>query len=949
MKKSTFLGFFMGVLSLTTMNAQFIQNSTARPGSRNANVEQQKPAASVEELVARYNSLGSQSGSISEFFSKQEQRVLQAYFSNNGASKSPAAQLLSEGFDDITTLDAAGYSFVNASDIPGTDWFQGNPDVFPAHLGAADSYIGANYQNTDGSIINNFMITPVLNLENGDEITFITRTTEGSIFPDRLEVRISPDGANIDPSGPADVGSYTELLLEINPDLEEGGYPEEWTRYTAVVSGLTGAVDTRVAFRYYVTDGGPVGNNSNYIGVDQLSIDEPFVPTMDIAYGVNNSNQDLIGFNITDPENTEVFGTSPVSVNFENAGAIDPANPTTGYVLDNGGEFYSFDVNTGVYTSLGNIPGDWVGMEFDQNSGTLYGIAGTDLYTIDPAGLSATLVGSLGLAAGDLPIALAIDGDGVGYTYELVADVLYSVDLATGAATLVGPIGFDANYGQGMGYDSVTDTVYMSAFNGTTLAAEWRSVDTATGSTTLIGPIVTSEAITQVAWVSVGETLPPAACPEPTNLAVSNITETSADLAWDEEPNATVGYIWYVFEEGADPTTDTPVETGTTSAGTTTASATGLTNAMHYDFYVVADCDFDGLSTYAGPVNFATLITPPACGGKFYDTGGPQGDYENNENVTTVITPDASGDRVMVTFTFFDVESSWDALYVYDGPDTSSPLIDSGNPATNSGFPAGGYYGTTIPGPFTATNESGALTFVFMSDSSVPHAGWEADVTCFTPPPANDMIVNSIDVDEVGFPYTDPAVAMQVATTEDGNPAGCDLTGANGVWYNFVSEGDGTATATIETPSGASSVTFYFAPDEDSVETDLTLVPQQPNQCGPGTTASINTVAGQAYYVFVLNTGGITDITIDGTNLGVGNNTIEGFSYYPNPSSDIINLRAANNIEAVTVYNLLGQVMITDSVNAATSQINVSALSTGTYIMKVAVDGQIGTYKIIKN
>lgn len=665
------------------------------------------------------------------------------------------------------------------------------------------------------------------------------------------------------------------------------------------------------------------------------------------VYGINNFNQDLIGFGTATPSDVEVFGTSPITVNFENAGAIDPANPTTGYVLDNGGQFYSFDVTTGLYTSLGTISGDWVGMEYDRASGILYGIAGTDLYTIDPVGLSATLVGSLGLDIGALPVAIAIDGAGVGYMYDIVDDNLYSIDLATGAATVIGNIGFDANFGQGMAYDPTTDMVYMAAFNSTAFLAEWRSVDTATGTTTLIGNLVDPDA--QVGWASVGETLPPPACPKPTNLTVTNITETTADLNWDAEPNAGNGYVWYVFEEGADPITATPVATGTTPSGTTTATATGLTNGMSYDFYVVADCDTDGLSNLAGPITFTTEITPPACGGKFYDNGGPTGDYANSSNDTTTINPDVTGDVVTVTFTSFNVEATWDALYVYDGPDATFPLIDSGNPATNSGFPAGGYYGTDIIGPFTSTDASGALTFVFMSDGSVPKAGWEADVTCTTPPPPNDMIANSIDVDEVGFPYTDPNVQMPFATTEDGNPNGCDLTGANGVWYNFVPTGDGTAVATIVSPSGASSVTFYTAPNESAVETDLTLVAQNSNQCGPGTTTTINTVAGQAYYVFVLNTDSATDITIDGTNLGVSDNTIAGFTFYPNPSTDILNLRSVDNIESVSIYNMLGQQVISNKVNATSSQLNVSSLSTGTYLMKVTVNGQTGTYRVLKN
>jgi predicted aconitase with swiveling domain len=751
----------------------------------------------------------------------------------------------------------------------------------------------------------------------------------------------------------------SEVVFNIAPELlagQSGSETTYWMVFTPTISAGSGYISATTATiegyeLYFSPDAGVtwlvVAGNDIVYNLEGTC--EPIGGggggVMDTAYGVNNSNLELIGFPVTDPSTVEVFGDSPVTVNFENAGAIDPANPTTGYVLDNTGAFYSFDVASGFYTSLGTISGEWLGMEYDQTSGILYAISLTDLYVIDPVGLTATLVGPLGLPGGALPIALAIDNTGAGYTYDLVDDNLYGIDMTTGAATVIGNIGFDANFGQGMCYDALTDTVYMAAFNNATFAAEWRSVNTTTGASTLIGPIVTTAATTQVAWVSIGESLPPPACPEPTNLMVSNITPTSADLSWTAEPNASNGYIWYVFNQGANPISDPPVATGTVLAGTTTVTATGLNGGLSYDFYVVADCDADGLSQLAGPVGFAT---PPACGGKFYDTGGPGGDYQNSENVTTTISPENPGEQVTVTFTAFDVEATWDALYVYDGPDASFPIISSGNPPTNSGFPAGGYYGTSIPGPFTSSDASGALTFVFMSDGSVPKAGWEADVTCALSPPPNDLIVNSIDVDELGFPYTDPAVHMPAATLENGNPVNCDLTGANGVWYNFVPFADGTATATITTPAGASSVTFYTAPDENAIETDLTLVPQQSNQCVPGTSASIFTTGGQAYYVFVLNTGAITDIVINGTNLGVADNTFEGFSYYPNPTNGVLNLKSVENIEHVALYNLLGQSVVDLRVNATNSEVDMSALSTGTYLMKVTINGETGTYRILK-
>lgn len=226
---------------------------------------------------------------------------------------------------------------------------------------------------------------------------------------------------------------------------------------------------------------------------------------------------------------------------------------------------------------------------------------------------------------------------------------------------------------------------------------------------------------------------------------------------------------------------------------------------------------------------------------------------------------------------------------------------------------------------------------------------FELSMTCVPVPPPNDMIANSIDVDEIGFPYTDPAVAMPAATTEAGTPAGCDNAGVNGVWYNFVPELNGTATAEVITPAGFTSVTFYTAPNETAVETDLTLVDFFDNQCVPQVDASIPVVAGQAYYVYVANTDAITDIVIDGTFfLGANDNIIDGFTYYPNPASSTVTLNSVDTIESVAVYNILGQKVIDTSINALNADINVANLAQGAYIMKVSVNGQVGTYKLIK-
>ena len=225
---------------------------------------------------------------------------------------------------------------------------------------------------------------------------------------------------------------------------------------------------------------------------------------------------------------------------------------------------------------------------------------------------------------------------------------------------------------------------------------------------------------------------------------------------------------------------------------------------------------------------------------------------------------------------------------------------------------------------------------------------FELTMECTLIPPPNNDIVNAIDLLAVGCPFTDEDVAMPAATEEAGTPAGCDISGAAGVWYEFTPEINGFITGTIASPAGISSVTFYTAPDQSSNETDLVHVDYYQNQCLPGSSATIPVVGGQTYYCFVVNTGGITDIIFDNCQLGTASNEIEGFEFYPNPTRERINLAAAQNIESVVLYNILGQKMLDINVDATTTELNVAHLSAGAYLMEVTVDGQTGTYKLIK-
>ncbi len=162
----------------------------------------------------------------------------------------------------------------NSNPLGSTGWFQGNPATFASYAGAPNSYIGANYNNT-GSVgtISNWLLTPEITLKNGDKISFYTRVPTNAAYPDRLEVRLSTSGASTDVgTTETSVGVFTTLLQSINPNLDVGGYPDTWTLYTITVSGVPTPTNGRFGFRYFVTDGGASGTNSDYIGIDRLHL-----------------------------------------------------------------------------------------------------------------------------------------------------------------------------------------------------------------------------------------------------------------------------------------------------------------------------------------------------------------------------------------------------------------------------------------------------------------------------------------------------------------------------------------------------------------------------------------------------------------------------------------------------------------------------------------------------
>ncbi len=146
--------------------------------------------------------------------------------------------------------------------------------------------------------------------------------------------------------------------------------------------------------------------------------------------------------------------------------------------------------------------------------------------------------------------------------------------------------------------------------------------------------------------------------------------------------------------------------------------------------------------------------TVSTCSGIFYDSGGPTGNYKPNENYTVTF---CSSNSFPIKFDFveFDTRPS-DYLYVYDGPNTSSPLINqySGNLA-----------------PFTISSTGSCLTFRFVSGSLFNRPGWTAKISTFETSPISPITTDVCAGTTVNYSVVNHTGSVYDWTVEGGSPS----------------------------------------------------------------------------------------------------------------------------------------------------------------------------------
>jgi hypothetical protein len=494
-------------------------------------------------------------------------------------------------------------------------------------------------------------------------------------------------------------------------------------------------------------------------------------------------------------------------------------------------------------------------------------------------------------------------------------------------------------------------------------------------------------------------------CIAPTTLAATNITAGSVDLSWVDPSGTQFDFEYSIQAAG----TGVPAGAGTAITATSVTGATldvnsnPLTSATPYEVYVRADCGAGGFSTWVGPINFTTSIEV-ICGTPVNTTYC----YTDNDSTSWTFTSN-DGSPLRVTFNAGQVESSWDELIVLDSDgvtqlyngygaagnlagltfdstgDTITVMIssDGSNNCGDSGYTSwdfdvvcatcvnptatytvvpdcgNGQYSidvdvTTLGTATSLTITDGVTTLPMIAATGIQTFGPYADgasttititneqdagcsissgVITYVCPPVNDDCANAIAVN-CGDTVTGDT---STGATDSGNNASAD------VWYSY-NGGAGDITASLCTNTAFDSYLRVF----DSC--GGTQIAFNDDGCGAQSTVTFTADGTTTYFIMVegFSTAvGAFEMSISCV-LGTSSFDTNSFVAYPNPVKDVLNLEYNSEISSVRVMNLLGQEVISRNINANATQVDMSQLSAGAYIVNVIVGDAVKTIKVVK-
>lgn len=292
--------------------------------------------------------------------------------------------------------------------------------------------------------------------------------------------------------------------------------------------------------------------------------------------------------------------------------------------------------------------------------------------------------------------------------------------------------------------------------------------------------------------------------------------------------------------------------------------------------------------------------------------------YTDNANCSWLIDPTDSVKKITLTFEQFDTESGVDIVTVYDGDNTSAPVL-----LTHSG--------NTLPSS-SITSTGSKMLVTFTSNSGNNYQGFYAQYKTIFPTYCNS----------VTYTY----------------PEGTISDGSGGNIYN----NNTTCNYTIDVGWGKDLMltftSFDLEPDNDFVQIyDLASSVLLAKYSGQTIPAPVTSPSGKMFIVFksdyIYNYQG-WDATYTIGNLGLDeNNAFKSFIVYPNPASDVLHIdlnSGETQNTTIELSSMNGQVVYKEEIDALLGDfkkdINLSDLSKGIYLIKIIGDKSVLTRKV---
>lgn len=281
----------------------------------------------------------------------------------------------------------------------------------------------------------------------------------------------------------------------------------------------------------------------------------------------------------------------------------------------------------------------------------------------------------------------------------------------------------------------------------------------------------------------------------------------------------------------------------------------------------------------------ATITT---CGAMFYDYGGPNGNYPDNDLHVMTFKPATEGAVIQVEFLEFSTEGNYDVLRIYNGSEVGSSQC------------LAELSGSSLPGKYTATNTEGALTFRFLSDYSMNYPGWKAVVRC---------------------------VGGEMTVTAD---AGEDE----------ICLGE-SVELFVEAEGGSGEYTYSWSPAELFDNPNAQNVIATPTEVGEMTfmvTVSDGTSTKES---------SVDVLVKDCTN--IEEEVLDEINIYPNPTKDVIyvSLEKETTNLSWSLMNVSGQEVKQSELSSMKFEIDLKDVESGLYFLNVTVDDNRIVRKIV--